>query len=122
MERILIVDDQDGIRTLLKEVLRKEGYEVLEANNGEKAIQLLETEAIDLLLLDMKMPDKDGIDILLERKRRKLSEHTIVILITAYEEVGEVEEAKKLGAVSCILKPFDIDQLKETLRTYLRKS
>ncbi|MDA3129392.1 response regulator [Aliibacillus thermotolerans] len=119
MDKILIVDDQDGIRSLLKALLSEEGYEVLEADNGDTALQLLETETIDLLLLDLKMPDRDGIDILMERKQRKLAEKTTVILITAYEEVGMVEEAKKLGAVSCILKPFDIDKLKETLRTYL---
>ena len=89
---VLIVDDQYGIRILLNEVLQKEGYVTFQAANGVQAINIAKTHAPDLVLLDMKIPGMDGIEIL-----KKLKEHdpTIpVIMMTAYGELDMIQHAK----------------------------
>lgn len=107
--KILIVDDQMGIRMLLSEVLKSEGYTVVEASNGVAALEVANQEQPDLILLDMKLPGMDGIQIL-----KSLQSNGIlasVIMMTAYGELELINEAKKLGAKSHFTKPFDIDDL-----------
>ncbi|MFZ4453015.1 response regulator [Salibacterium aidingense] len=119
MKKILIVDDQYGIRVLLQEILQKDGHEILQASNGVQALDLLEEEDPDLLLLDMKIPGMDGVEILQQRSERQLAPDTRVILMTAYGELSMMKEAENLGAASYISKPFDIDQVREEIHKYL---
>jgi len=114
---ILIVDDQYGIRILLNEVLKKEGYQTLQAANGPEAIQLAKENVPDLVLLDMKIPGMDGIEIL---KRMKAENPNIrAIIMTAYGELDMIQEAKNIGAIMHVPKPFDIDDIRQTIREHL---
>ncbi|MEQ2529558.1 response regulator [Bacillaceae bacterium CLA-AA-H227] len=115
--KVLIVDDQFGIRILLNEVLQKEGYETHQAANGIQALDIVEKNCPDLVLLDMKIPGMDGIEIL---KRMKLMKDDIrVIIMTAYGELDMIQEAKNLGALAHFAKPFDIDDIREAVKKYI---
>ncbi|MDQ0297801.1 two-component system response regulator (stage 0 sporulation protein F) [Salibacterium salarium] len=119
MRKVLIVDDQYGIRVLLKEILQKDGYKIMEASNGIQALDILEKEEPDLMLLDMKIPGMDGVEILQERENKQLSVHTKVMLMTAYGELNMMNEAQKLGASTYISKPFDIDEVRNKIENQL---
>ncbi len=115
--KILIVDDQFGIRILLNEVLQKEGYDTYQAANGVQALEIVTKHAPDLVLLDMKIPGMDGIEIL---KRMKVIDQDIrVIIMTAYGELDMIREAKDLGAMTHFAKPFDIDDIRGAVKKYL---
>lgn len=115
--RVLIVDDQFGIRVLLCEVLQKEGYTTFDAANGVQAIEIAKNHALDLVLLDMKIPGMDGIEIL---KRLKEYDSSIaVIIMTAYGELDMIQQAKDLGALTHFAKPFDIDDIRNIVKKYL---
>lgn len=116
-EKILIVDDQFGIRVLLKEVFEKDGYETFDASNGNQALAIIKDESPDLVLLDMKIPGMDGLEILKEIRERKLE--TNVIMMTAYGELEMINAAKNLGAVAHFAKPFDIEEVKNNIREFL---
>ncbi|KAB2333027.1 MULTISPECIES: response regulator [Bacillaceae] len=115
--KILIVDDQFGIRILLNEVLQKEGYETFQAANGVQALDIVAKHTPDLVLLDMKIPGMDGIEIL---KRMRVDNKEIrVIIMTAYGELDMIQEAKDLGALTHFAKPFDIDDIRAAVKKYL---
>jgi two-component system response regulator (stage 0 sporulation protein F) len=115
--KILIVDDQYGIRVLLEEVFRKEGYETYQAANGKQALALAEQNEPDLVILDMKIPGMDGLEIL--KRIKVLNREIQVIMITAYGELDLIQEAMKLGALTHFTKPFDIDELRRMVENYL---
>jgi two-component system, NtrC family, response regulator PilR len=112
--RILVVDDERSMRELLAIVLRREGYEVLLAENGRTAIDLLEREPVDLLISDIKMPDLSGVDVL--RAAKKIDQDILGIMITAFASTETAVEAMRLGACDYLSKPFDIDLLKMKVR------
>jgi len=109
-KQVLVVDDQYGIRVLLQEVLEREGYQVLLAANGTEALQLVERGNPELVLLDMKIPGMDGIEIL--TNIRKNNPTLKVVMMTAYGELDLVKEAAALSAIGHFTKPFDIDELR----------
>ena len=102
------------MRELLAIVLRREGYEVLLAENGRAAIELLEREPVDLLISDIKMPDLSGVDVL--RAAKKIDQDILGIMITAFASTETAVEAMRLGACDYLSKPFDIDLLKMKVR------
>jgi len=112
--RILVVDDERSMRELLAIVLRREGYEVLLAENGRTAVSLLEREPVDLLISDIKMPDLSGVDVL--RAAKKVDQDILGIMITAFASTETAVEAMRLGACDYLSKPFDIDLLKMKVR------
>jgi two-component system, NtrC family, response regulator PilR len=112
--RILVVDDERSMRELLAIVLRREGYEVLLAENGRAAIELLEREPVDLLISDIKMPDLSGVEVL--RAAKKIDQDILGIMITAFASTETAVEAMRLGACDYLSKPFDIDLLKMKVR------
>ncbi len=115
--KILIVDDQFGIRILLNEVLQKEGYDTFQAANGLQALEILNDHTPGLVLLDMKIPGMDGIEIL---KRMKVVQPDIkVIIMTAYGELDMIQEAMDLGAITHFAKPFDIDDIRKAVEKHL---
>lgn len=117
MEKVLIVDDQFGIRILLNEILEKEGYKTFQAANGLEALALLKEEP-DLVLLDMKIPGMDGIEIL--RRMREEEIEIKVIIMTAYGELGMIQEAESLGALTHIAKPFDIQDIRNLVKEHIK--
>ena len=112
--RILVVDDERSMREMLQIVLRREGYEVLLAENGRAAIDLLEREPVDILISDIKMPDLSGVDVL--RAAKKIDQDILGIMITAFASTESAVEAMRLGACDYLSKPFDIDLLKMKVR------
>ncbi|MBT2573042.1 sporulation initiation phosphotransferase Spo0F [Bacillus sp. ISL-51] len=116
-EKILIVDDQYGIRILLNEVFNKEGYQTFQAANGIQALDIVTKERPDLVLLDMKIPGMDGIEIL--RRMKMIDDSIRVIIMTAYGELDMIQESKELGALTHFAKPFDIDEIRDAVKKYL---
>jgi len=117
-KKILIVDDQNGIRILLMELFGNEGYQMYQAANGKAALEVVEQDTPDLVLLDMKIPGMDGLEIL---KHIKSTHPQIkVIMMTAYGELDIIKQAKDLGAISHFTKPFDIDEMRNVVDQNLR--
>lgn len=116
-KRLLIVDDQFGIRLLLSEVFLKEGYEIYSAATGEEALAIVNKEKLDLVMLDIKIPGMDGIDIL--KQIKKIDKNLKVIMMTAYGELNLIGEAMKKGAIAYFLKPFDIYEIRQTVKKEL---
>jgi two-component system, NtrC family, response regulator PilR len=112
--RILVVDDERSMRELLAIVLRREGYEVLLAENGRSAVAALEREPVDLLISDIKMPDMSGVEVL--RAAKKVDKDILGIMITAFASTDTAVEAMRLGACDYLSKPFDVDLLKMKVR------
>jgi len=112
--RILVVDDEPSMRELLAIVLRREGYDVLLAENGRAAIETLEREPIDILISDIKMPDLSGVDVL--RAAKQIDQDILGIMITAFASTDTAVEAMRLGACDYLSKPFDVDLLKMKVR------
>jgi two-component system NtrC family response regulator len=109
METVLIVDDEKNYTRILGAVLEEEGFEILTANSGPEALEVLEGSDVDLVLTDMKMPLMDGIQLLEKIKTR--DSELPVIMMTAHGTVDKAVEAMQKGAYSYILKPFDNDRL-----------
>ena len=112
--RILVADDERSMRELLAIVLRREGYDVLLAENGREAIALIEKEPIDVLISDIKMPDVSGVEVL--RAAKKIDQDILGIMITAFASTETAVEAMRLGACDYLSKPFDVDLLKMKVR------
>ena len=114
--KILIVDDDEHLRKALREVMKREGYDVVLAASKEEALELASTAKFAAALVDMRMDESeaDGIDIL--RKIKEVSPDTAVLVMTAYPNVETAVESMKLGAADYISKPFSYDQLIQKLR------
>ncbi|WP_240415465.1 response regulator [Paenibacillus periandrae] len=119
MKKLLIVDDQNGIRILLTEVFSTEGYQTYQASNGKLALEIVRTASPDLVLLDMKIPGMDGLDIL--KHIKSIDASIKVIMMTAYGELDMIKEATDLGAIMHFTKPFDIDELRQAVNIHLGK-
>ncbi|EZP75336.1 response regulator receiver protein [Parageobacillus genomosp. 1] len=115
--KILIVDDQYGIRILLNEVFQREGYTTYQAANGMQALEIVRKHRPDLVLLDMKIPGMDGIEIL--KRLKEIDSDIKVIIMTAYGELDMIQETKELGAIMHFAKPFDIDDLRAAVKKHL---
>jgi len=114
--RVMVVDDQVGIRALLAEVIKQEGYQVSLAGNAHEALAKFKEGPPDLLLLDVKLPGMSGLELL--GKIREDHPYLPVVLMTAYGEREVEEEAKRLGVGAFLTKPFDIDHLREILNRF----
>ncbi len=119
MSRILIIDDEQSMRDFLSIMLKKEGYDVIAAGNGEDALKAINDEIFDLIITDVKMPGIDGMEVL--KTVKEISSETIVIMITAFATAETAVEAMKLGAYDYITKPFKVDEIKLILHKALEK-
>ena len=113
IEKILVADDEPIMLRFVAETLRRLGKEVATAENGAEAIRLLEQEPFDLVVSDLKMPIKSGLDVLIAA--RTLYPSIVVILATAYGSVESAVEAMKLGAFNYLIKPFSPEALESSL-------
>jgi DNA-binding NtrC family response regulator len=119
MESILIIDDDCNLCSALQEELNEVGYQASFVNNGDDAFPFMEQHKVDLILLDLKMPGKDGFDVLREMTEKKIL--IKVIVLTAYADVKGAIESARLGACDFISKPYDFDELLITIRKVLQK-
>jgi two-component system, NtrC family, response regulator PilR len=119
MSNLLIVDDEQSYRQLLSLVFETEGHAVRTAMNGREALELLQAQAAELIISDVRMPDMDGIALL--REARELYPDIGIVLMTAFATVDTAREAFKLGADDFIQKPFDVEELKLIVKKTLDK-
>lgn len=115
--RILIIDDQEDGRWVLSAIVREESMTPLEARNGKEALQRILADSPDVVLLDIRMPDMDGMQVLKEVRKSDL--RTPVIIFTAYGTIGQAVEALKCGAYDYLTKPFNNDDVVRSIRMAL---
>ncbi|MBM4323383.1 MAG: sigma-54-dependent Fis family transcriptional regulator, partial [Deltaproteobacteria bacterium] len=118
-DKILVADDEKSMRELLDIMLKKEGYKITLASNGEEVMKLIEKDIFDLALVDIRMPRQDGISVL--KRIKTVSPETIVIMMTAYASADTAIKAMKEGAYDYITKPFKIDEIKIIIQNALEK-
>jgi two-component system response regulator PilR (NtrC family) len=117
--RILIVDDERSMQEFLEIFLRREGYDVRTAGSVDTAIAHLESDDIDLIITDMQMPEKTGLDLILEA--REISPEAIVVVVTAFGTTDSAISAMKEGAYDYLTKPFKLDELRIVIEKALEK-
>jgi DNA-binding NtrC family response regulator len=117
--RVLVVDDEALIRWSINERLSSAGYEVQEAKDGASTLGYFRDGAprIDLVVLDLKLPDADGVDLL--RQIKRVSPGCRVILMTAFSTPDKLLDARKAGAYAVVPKPFNLDQMLQTVERAL---
>lgn len=118
-ESILVVDDEKNIRTVLKEGLQAHQYTVQEAASAEEALRLLDHQPFDLVLLDLKLPGMDGIELLTRIHER--TPQTIIIMLTAYATLDSAVQALRQGAYDYLTKPASMLQIVESVERGLLK-
>lgn len=106
---VLVADDEEDICLLLKKILMKQGYQVFTAQDGKETIKKVQELNPDLLIMDLKMPGKDGLEVL--KAMKELERETTVIMMTAHASIETAVEAIKEGAYDYITKPFQVDQI-----------
>jgi two-component system KDP operon response regulator KdpE len=116
--RILVVDDEPPIRRFLRTSLSSQGYNVLEAEDGSEALALVKRNAVDVIVLDLGLPNLNGFEVI-ERLRADKSQTPIIVLSSRTDEAGKVK-ALDLGADDYVTKPFGVDELLARIRTALR--
>jgi two-component system, chemotaxis family, chemotaxis protein CheY len=119
--KILLIDDSSVIRLMLKSLLKQYNFtEIVEANSGLQGIELIKKGPIDLILLDLHMPEMDGLEVLQALKKNPDWKNIPVIIVSSDSEKETIGEGMKLGAVSYITKPFRNEGLKEAIALALQ--
>ncbi|WP_420548160.1 response regulator [Curvivirga sp.] len=119
---VLIVDDEISTRAILKARLgQKEGYDILEAANGTEALEKIFENQPDVVILDWKMPDLTGIEVLKELRQNEETHDIPVIMLTSKKLVSDVEEAFESGALAFIAKPLDLQQISQKVGFYINQ-
>lgn len=116
MKKVLIVDDTKNIRMLLTTYFEVNGYEVLSAKNGQEALDIFNSNDVDIAFLDIKMPEISGTEVL--RRIREDGINTPVVIMTAFATIKNAVECTRLGAVEYIQKPFTTEKIKNVLNEF----
>ena len=119
MAKILIIDDERGIRNTLREILADEGHEVDVAENGKQGLEMAQAKAYDLIYTDIKMPEMDGMELLTALKSGEDVIETPVVMITGHGDVDTAVQALKMGAFDFLLKPLDLNRILITTKNAL---
>ena len=119
MSKLLIIDDERGIRNTLREILADEGHEVDVAENGKQGLEMATAKAYDLIFSDIKMPEMDGIELLSALKQGEDAIDTPIVMITGHGDVETAVQALKLGAYDFLLKPLDLNRILITTKNAL---
>lgn len=120
-ELILIVDDEEDIRELVELNLRREGYQTLSCDSGERALELVRAKTPDLVLLDLMLPGVDGLEVCKRLKADPDTRHTLIVMLTAKGEEVDIVTGLELGADDYVTKPFSGKVLVARVRRLLRK-
>ncbi|MCD4806276.1 MAG: response regulator [Methanococcoides sp.] len=121
-QKVLIVDDEPDAVIATKRALEADGYNVIEANNGVMAFDVLKSDIPDVILLDVMMPDMDGFEVCRRLKEEPLYENIPVIMLTAKGEINDKVEGLDIGADDYMTKPFNLKELKARIKTVLRRT
>jgi CheY-like chemotaxis protein len=121
MTKILIAEDERDIRDLIKFTLGFAGYEVVDACNGEEAVELAIKEMPDLILMDVRMPRKTGYEACIEMKANPKLKDIPVVFLSAKGQDSEIQTGLQAGAVEYLLKPFAPDQLTSHIQAILAR-
>jgi DNA-binding response OmpR family regulator len=116
---VLVVDDEPMLRNLLSRLLRMEGYTVIEAEDGQRALELVDSHSPDLVLLDVMLPARDGLDVLGDLRR---TSEVPVILVSALGEEADRVLGLKMGADDYVVKPFSAAELSARIESVLRRA
>ena len=119
MGRVLAVDDSVSLRKLISATLRSAGHEVFEASNGQEALNLLKERTFNLIITDLNMPLMDGLTFIRNLRRVAAHKSTPVLVLTTEMDADKKKAARESGATGWIVKPFDPDQLLQTIRKVL---
>ena len=122
MARILITDDSADIRQLLSALMVEEGHKVLVASDGVKALEVIDTELPDLMILDVMMPNLDGYGVLREMNERNVTSEVKILILTAKTAEADWVRGYKLGADQYLTKPFGSDELIDSVNDLLATS
>lgn len=117
--KILVVDDEAGMRLGLKEVLGRADYDVETADDGDQAVRRIDQGGLDVVVTDLRMPGRDGMEVL--KHAKQVAPDTLVYMISAHGDIPTAVEAMKLGAADFIQKPFRIDEVRARVRAGLDK-
>jgi heterodisulfide reductase subunit A len=117
MKQILVVDDEAIVRESIRDWLKDAGYQVSVAESGEEALKMIQKQNFGVMILDLRLPGINGIDVL--KKAKTLKPDIKSIVITAYPTMLTQEEATKLGAIDYLVKPIFPDKLEELIRDTL---
>ena len=118
-ERILVIEDQEDNRIILRDLLTSADYAVIEAVNGQDGVKLAESERPDLILMDMQLPVLDGYDATRRIKANPALAKIPVIAVTSYAQSGDEEKARAAGCDDYVTKPFSPRELLTKVREYL---
>ena len=118
--QVLVVDDERAVRNALRRAFTLAGYDVAEAEGGQPAVSMLARSSPDLVVLDVLMPDVDGLEVC--RRMRAVGDRTPVLMLTARETVADRVAGLDAGADDYVVKPFDLDELLARVRALLRRS
>lgn len=123
MARILIIDDEPQIRSMLKLMLEREGYEVVEAPDGVEGIKIYRQNPADLIITDLIMPNKDGIGMIIDLKKEFPDVNIIAMSGGGLNKPdGYLKGAKKLGAACTLTKPIDREEMLKAVKNILKES
>jgi DNA-binding response OmpR family regulator len=118
MAKVLVIDDEPGIRDLLDTLLRRKGYDVVLAENGQKGLECFRRERPDVLVLDLKMPEMDGLTVL--RQVRSLDARMPVIILTGAGTAETEQRVRALGVTEYVEKEFSLHLLGDALKRLLK--
>jgi DNA-binding response OmpR family regulator len=119
---VLVVDDDASVRAMLGYLLDDEGYEVSEADDGAQAIEVLRDDPPDCMVLDLMMPNVDGIQVLRARSERGIAPDTRILVLTAKTTAADAVWCWELGADEYLMKPVDPEQFAKEIRVLLTRS
>ncbi len=117
--RILAVDDEEIVQSLVRDALEEEGYHVSTAGSGAEALQLLQTQPFDLLITDIRMPNMSGTDLV--ERARAVNPSIGIIFMTGYASLSSAKEAIKRGALDYVMKPFELSDIRQAVRNGIDK-
>jgi two-component system cell cycle response regulator DivK len=120
-KKILIVDDNQDSRELVVKILKNKGYQLIEAIDGEDALEKAIAERPDLILMDISIPKIDGYEVTRRLKSRKEFKYTPIIALTAHAMKGDREKAMESGCEGYIAKPINIHELPDLIKSYLKE-
>jgi DNA-binding response OmpR family regulator len=118
---VLVIDDDSAMRSTIRRILERDGHQVSEAENGDKGLKLFRAEGADVVVTDLIMPDKEGIETILDL--REEAPDLRILAMSGGDDLGSgrLDDAQALGADAQLAKPFTVDDLRKTVRALLER-